>query len=260
MKHTFSLWVISAVLIGFSVPVVSKTVEGTQIFSFASDKTVDAGCGEALSRLKLRLIENACGSILKGAKVRLKSESVDQLNLYLREDISGYITKWGYAHKTVQPLAGQNSGLLQCAIKASFEVTCRDDIDLNQRQPLSASLSESVIKDGQTVRLEIGEANKGRFIHVFVWMPYLGEHGRLTPLLRNELIKDKFSLPVEGVWEVGLPVGKTSADEALVIISSAEKLDMKNDQYLEEDEFFRWLLSIPAKDRREVMLPYQIVE
>src|SRR6056300_1800282 len=109
MKDTVSIWVIGAVLIGFSVPVVSKTVEGTQIFSFASDKTVDAGCGEALSRLKLRLIENACGSILKGAKVRIKSEGVDQLNLYLREDISGYITKWGYAHKTVQPLAGQNS-------------------------------------------------------------------------------------------------------------------------------------------------------
>lgn len=236
---------------------------------FTHEISVTQGCQRAVERLKLEAIAYRCGAQLSGGSLRVQGEQQDLLDRLYFESTSGYLTRYQELKREVEmvePLPGES--LFRCSVEADLEVRCAQ----GERDPQFAPLFEQQValnrihfKENQEMALSIDPSDP-MFITVLQLIPYFEEEQRvwrLYPHAEEESFSFEKSHPVtipnqEVQWVAQLPEGRSRVAEELVVIATREQVVFPEKMSIEQ--FHRVLAEIPLSQRRELFIPYQIVD
>jgi hypothetical protein len=244
-------------------------------FSFL-DTTSDAeGCNSALAIARKKAIEKVCGVTVSGGSGRFRSEDVDELSLFMFEEVGGRIVSVSTTKKTVECLNSstpEGESLKQCAIVAKIDVAC----DSGKRNPAFApnfledvSLKETNLRDEEGMIVTV-QARSNMYVSVFQFIPYDQSGKNVRKIFPNgmqtaDFVKQNTTLSIPNSNNgknyklvVRLPKGKEHVVEELMIVATVDKIVFPEEMALET--FQRVLSEIPLNMRREAMIPYRIAK
>ncbi len=235
---------------------------------FTNEVSVVQGCQRAIERLKLEAIAAQCGAQLSGGSLRVQGEQQDRLERLYFESTAGYLSRYREQQREVEmvePLPGES--LFRCTVEAEVAVRCVQ----GERDPQFAPLFEQQVKlnriqfePEQEMVLSI-EPSDALFVTILQLIPYLQESQRVWRLYPNggEQSVLHGGKPVilpdpRYQWIVQLPQDQERVTEELVVIATRDRVTFPEKMSVEQ--FHRLLGEIPLGQRRELFIPYQIVQ
>lgn len=241
-------------------------------YLFMHGTSAEAGCREALQRLKLQRIAAQCGSQLAGGGLRLQGEQQDRLDRLYFESTAGSVVHLRLLKQQVdlvEPVPGER--LFRCRVEAELEVQCTQ----GERDPQFAALFEERValnqihfKSGEEMVVEI-QPQQAMALTILQLIPYLESERQVwkifpntyqpesllqgsEPILIPDPERDSYQLIAR------LPSGKKRVVEELVVL--ATRTPVAFPQQMSVGQFHRLLAEIPLSDRRELFIPYEIIE
>ena len=242
-------------------------------YSFPDTVSDAEGCGAAQARARKKALENVCGLQVSGGSGRFRSENVDELSLFLFEEIGGRIVSAKAVSKKVEyhkSTAPEAAALKQCTVTVELGVKC----DKGNRDSAFApnfiadvSLNETSLREGEAMLISLIAAD-GMFVSVFQYLPYVQAGKNVFKIFPNELqpqdyVKkgDRLTIPNSEndrnyAHIAQLPTGKDHVVEELMAVATRKRVSFPEEMSL--NDFQRILSEIPLYERREVMIPYSI--
>ncbi len=239
---------------------------------FTDEVSADQGCQRAIERIKLDAIGKQCGSTLSGGQLRITGTEQDALDRLLFESTAGYVTEFELLQRQVEmvePIEG--TSLFRCSVEAELSVTCSQ----GKRDPAFAPLFQHQValnrpsfEAGEMMVVEL-DLQHSMHLSVLQLLPYMETREKVWRLFPNSFRRDT-GFDKVGVttipdqqrnhyqWISALPEGKRRVVEELVVI--ATKSPIRFPEKMSVESFHRMLSEIPLDQRRELYIPYQIIE
>lgn len=261
------LWWLSLLIFSSAVPAVDHAS-----YLFTDETSVAEGCGRAAERLKMEAVAARCGSQLSGGRLRVQGDDQSSMDRLYFESVAGSVSHYKSIDQTVDmvhPLPEET--FFRCRIKAEVEVTC----SRGQRDPLFAPLFEQQVSLNQ-IRFHPGEAvmveidlDQPMAITILQLIPYLEQGERVWRLFPNAhqsegrlggegkiIIPDPEKDDYQFVAE--LPTKESRVFEELVVLATRSPVPFPEKMSVEQ--FHRLLVEIPLDERRELFIPYEIIQ
>jgi hypothetical protein len=258
-KQLFALTILSLLLSSVSASMVIKTKSMT----FDNHRSINEGCLLVERQMKKEAIEKKCGTDFQASSFRFRSNTIDSLSKLYLETLSGYVTGFNNINTTID--ASQDLNKFECTVRAKINITCKVGMRDPLHQPISASLNKAIYIDGDNVIINIDEAHHNRYVSIVqiitrangqeeVWRLFPNEFStnQFIPALKKTIFPDGYDLITK------LIDGDGVSDESLMIITTINPPSViKNKSSLEE--FYFWLSEINLSNRREILLPYKVI-
>jgi hypothetical protein len=242
-------------------------------FSFPDTVSDADGCGSALARARRQALEKVCGLQISGGSGRFRSNDVDDLSLFLFEEIGGRIVSAKTINKSVEyhkSNTQETASLKQCTVVAELGVEC----DKGSRDPAFApnfladvALNETNLREDEAMTISLKAADD-MYVTVFQYLPYIQTGKNVFRIFPNELqpqdlVKkgNMLTIPDSGQERkyshvAQLPKGKEHVVEELMVVATRKRVSFPEEKTL--DSFQQILSEIPLNVRREAMIPYRI--
>lgn len=251
----------------------AEVVTLQETFSFPDTVSDADGCGSALARARRNALEKTCGLQISGGSGRFRSDDVDDLSLFLFEEVGGRIVSAKTISKAVEYHTSntpETASLKQCTVVAELAVEC----DKGSRDPAFApnfladvALNETSLREGEALTISLKAADD-MYVTVFQHLPYIPAGKNVFRIFPNELQPqdslrkgNSLTIPDSGQERkyshvAQLPQGKEHVVEELMVVATRKRVSFPEVMTL--DAFQRILSEIPLNDRREAMIPYRI--
>ena len=250
----------------------AEAATATASYLFTQESSAQSGCEQAEKRLKLEQIERQCGAQLSGGKLRVQSERQDRLDHLYFESTAGYVTQYHSLKQQlemVEPLPGES--LFRCVVEAELEGQCNQGRRDPQFAPLfeqQVSLNQLYYKTGEEMVVELRPQQR-MTITILQLIPHLESEPRVWRLFPNAYrteghlqagVSISIPHPTEDRYQfiAQLPSGEQRVTEELVVVATREEVQFPEQMSVEQ--FHRLLAEIPLKDRRELFIPYEIID
>ena len=258
-KIIFTL--VTTLTIMFNANALEVIAEKTMIFD--SHRSINEGCLLVERQMKRDAIEKQCGSDFQASSLRIKSNTEDSLSKLYLEMLSGYVTGFNKTHTTLD--TSQDANKFECTIRAEVSVSCQTGARDPKHQPISARLNKMIYIEGDDVTIKIEPAPHDRYISIVQIITRANGKKEVWRVFPNEYNNNQFIPIDEGVT---FPNGynlmtkliddREMSEESLMIITTKHPpAVIKTKSSIEE--FYAWLSKISLNNRREVILPYKVI-
>lgn len=247
-------------LVTYSNSIAKITTHSTV---FDSHRSIEDGCLITQKSIKKIMIEEQCGSNIQGGGFRFKSDVNDSLSTINFEVFNGYVTKWDLLSRSIK--TSEDEKTTQCSIKANIEVSCNTGTRDPDFQQINARLNKSVFIEEDDIKLFIDSAPHDRYLTIVqlitqpsgkqeVWkvFPNLFQIEQLLIANQTIYIPNGYRLIAKTIAK------KDISDEGLIIITTKNK-PMSLPEKASIELFYSWLTNIQLEERREVLIPYRII-
>ena len=235
----------------------------TKTMAFDSHRSINEGCLLVERQMKKEAIGQKCGTDFQASSLRIKSETEDSLSKMYLEMLSGYVIGFDKTQTTLD--TSQDANKFECTISAKIEVKCQSGARDAKHRPISAKLNKMIYIEGENMVINIDSASHDRHISIVqiitrsngkkeVWRVFPNGHDNNQFVPANKAIK----FPAGYDLMTKLIDGAQVSEESLMIITTIDAPAPIKDKSSFE-EFYSWLAKINLKNRREVILPYKII-
>lgn len=254
---------LSILVSGFMLNVQALDLVVSKTMVFDSHRSINEGCLLVERQIKKEVIEKQCGSDFQASSLRIKSNVTDSLSKLYLEMLSGYVTEFNKTHTTLD--TSQDSNKFECTISAKIKVSCQTGVRDPLLQPITAHLNKMVYIDGDDFSIKVDSAPHNRYISIVqiitrssgqkeVWRVFPNEYDddQFVPLNKGITFPNGYSLLTK------LIDGNKMSEESLMVITTRNPPAILKDKSSLE-EFYSWLSKIDLNNRREVILPYKVI-
>lgn len=265
MKLRVNKFVIKPLLICIGIVTYSNSYAEiiTHSTVFDSHRSIEDGCLLTQISIKKKTVEKQCGTDIQGGGFRIKSDISDSLATINFETINGYVTRWNLLSRSIK--VSKNEKSTQCSIKADIEVSCNSGKRDPNFQQVNALLNKSVFTEGDDIKLLINSVPHDRYLTIAqlitqpsgkqeIWrvFPNLFQVEQLLTANQNIRIPDGYRLIAKTIAK------KDISDEGLIIITTKNKPTSLPEK-MSVEFFYSWLTDIQLDARREMLIPYRII-
>ena len=230
---------------------------------FDAHRSINEGCLMVEKQMKKEAIEKQCGSDFQASSLRIKSDTEDSLSKLYLEMLSGYVTDFNKTHTMLD--TSQDANKFECTISAKIKVSCQKGVRDPQHQPITAELNKMVYIEGDEVAIKIEPAPHDRYISIVQIITRASGQKEVWRLFPNEYNDNQFVPNNKGIT---FPNGydlvtkliddNEMSEESLMVITTINPPAVLKDKSSLE-EFYAWISKIDLNNRREVILPYKVI-
>lgn len=235
--------------------------EKTMIFD--SHRSINEGCLLVERQMKKDAIEKQCGSDFQASSLRIKSNEEDSLTKLYLATLSGYVIGFNRTQTTLD--ASQNVDKFECTVRAKISVSCQNGVRDSGHQPIVATLNKMIYVEGDEVIIKVGPAHHDRYMSIVQIITRASGEKEVWRVFPNQYNKNQF---IPKGMAITFPSGYSLStkiiddldisDENLMLITTKSPIsEIKSKSSIEG--FYRWLSEIKIEDRREIILPYRVI-
>jgi hypothetical protein len=250
-----------------SVAAVAEPSLDVQVASqlYTTDVPADRACEAAKLKIWRDAVERDCGSLFLDGRLRLKSETQDQLTIAQLQLQNGRVTEWAELSRDTTSTKTDSGDIGRCRVSGRLKTVC-EPRETKTISPLDAHLKSATVRDGEALSIQIKASPKPYFLYVFSILPREPHSRQIAPLIPNALWPDEaiaanqpIDLSSRHQLIARLPRNAKHADEALLFVKTTSQSPAPASQ-MSLDQLNRWITQIPWDSRQELLISYQIGE
>jgi hypothetical protein len=232
---------------------------------YTTDVPADRACEAAKLKIWRDAVERDCGSLFLDGRLRLKSETQDQLTIAQLQLQNGRVTEWAELSRDTTSTKTDSGDIGRCRVSGRLKTVC-EPRETKAIAPLAVQLESATVRDGEALSIQIAASPEPYYLYAFSILPREPHKRQIAPLIPNALWPDEaiaanqlISLGTRHQIIARLPQDATHADEAILFVKTTSKSPAPISQ-MSLDQLNRWITQIPWHSRQEVLISYQIGE
>jgi hypothetical protein len=232
---------------------------------YTTDVPADRACEAAKLKIWRDAVERDCGSLFLDGRLRLKSETQDQLTIAQLQLQNGRVIEWAELSRDTTSTKTDSGDIGRCRVSGRLKTVC-EPRDTKAIAPLDVHLKSATVSDGEELSIQIAASPEPYFLYAFSILPREPHKRQIASLIPNALWPDEaiaanqpMSLSSRHQVIARLPSNAKHADEALLFVKTRSRSPAPASQ-MSLDQLNRWITQIPWDSRQEVLISYQIGE